>query len=86
MEHVTPSKLRTHLKTILNRINDDHEPVVVIRDKGRSVVILDADDYASIMETVYLTRNPVNADRLREGIRQHQTGQWKEIDVTAYLD
>ncbi len=86
MEHVTPSELRTHLKTILNRINDDHEPVVVIRDKGRSVVILDADDYASIMETVYLTRNPVNADRLREGIRQHQTGQWKEIDVTAYLD
>ena len=86
MEHVTPSELRTHLKTILIRINDDHEPVVVIRDKGRSVVILDADDYASIMETVYLTRNPVNADRLREGIRQHQTGQWKEIDVTAYLD
>ncbi len=86
MEHVTPSELRTHLKTILNRINDDHEPVVVIRDKGRSVVILDADDYASIMETVYLTRNPVNAERLREGMRQHQTGQWKEIDVTAYLD
>lgn len=86
MEHVTPSELRTHLKTILNRINDDHEPVVVIRDKGRSVVILDADDYASIMETVYLIRNPVNAERLREGMRQHQTGQWKEIDVTAYLD
>lgn len=86
MEHVTPSELRTHLKTILNRINDDHEPVVVIRDKGRSVVTLDADDYASIMETVYLTRNPVNAERLREGMRQHQTGQWKEIDVTAYLD
>jgi antitoxin YefM len=86
MESVTPSELRAHLKTILNRVNDDHKPVIVARGKGRSVVMLDADDYASLMETFYLTRNPVNAARLLEGMRQHQAGQYKEIDVTPYLD
>lgn len=86
MESITPSQLRIHLKTILNRVNDDHEPVMVVRGKERSVVILDANDYDSLIETFYLTRNPVNAERLREGMRQHQTGQCKEIDVTPYLD
>jgi antitoxin YefM len=86
MEHVTPSELRTHLKTILNRVNDNREPVVVVRGKGRSVVMLDAGDFDSLMETFYLTRNPVNAERLREGMRQHQSGQYREIDVTPYLD
>ena len=86
MESLTPRELRPPLKTILNRDNDDHEPVIVARGKGRSVVMLDADDYESLMETFSLTRNPVNAARLREGIRQHQAGQYKEIDVTPYLD
>jgi antitoxin YefM len=48
--------------------------------------MLDADDYHSLMETFYLTRNPVNAERLRKGMRQHQSGQYREIDVTPYLD
>lgn len=86
MESVTPSELRTHLKTILNRVNDNHEPVIVARGKGRSVVMLDVNDYESLMETFYLTRNPVNASRLQEGMRQHLAGQHKEIDVTPYLD
>lgn len=86
MEQIKPSELRTHLKTILNRVNDDHEPVTVVHGKGRSVVMLDADDYHSLMETFYLTRNPVNTERLRKGMRQHQSGQYREIDVTPYLD
>ena len=86
MESITTSQLRTHLKTILNRVNDNHEPVIVVRGKERAVVMLDAEDYDSLMETFYLTRNPVNASRLREGMRQHQAGQYKEIDVTPYLD
>ncbi|MDS4022260.1 MAG: type II toxin-antitoxin system prevent-host-death family antitoxin [Candidatus Competibacter sp.] len=86
MEHVTPSALRAHLKAILDRVNDDREPVIVVRGKGRSVVMLDAGDYDSLVETSYLTRSPANAERLREGMRQHQAGQYKEIDVTPYLD
>ena len=43
MEQIKPGELRTHLKTILNRVNDDHEPVTVVHGKGRSVVMLDAE-------------------------------------------
>ena len=86
MEHINACELCANLNAILNRVNDDHEPVIVMHGEGRSVVLMDGEDYDSLMETLYLTRSPANAERLREGMRQHQTGQWKEIDVAAYLD
>jgi hypothetical protein len=40
---------------------------------------MDAEDYRSLMETFHLLRSPDNAARLREGMRQHQTGVKKEM-------
>ena len=86
METITASDLRANLKSVLDRVNDDHEPVTVPRGPGRSVVILDAEDYASIIETLHLVRSPRNAERLREGMAQHQAGRITEINVAPYLD
>ncbi len=86
MEQLTASEFRSNLKTLLDRVNDNHEPLSIRRARGRAVVVVDADDYESILETLYLVRNPANAERLRRGMDQHQEGQRKEIDVTPYLD
>ena len=86
MENLTTSEFRSKLKAVLDLINDSHEPVSIRRAGGRSVVVMDADDYASIMETLHLVRNPANAEWLQEGIRQHRQGEKKEIDVTPYMD
>jgi antitoxin YefM len=86
MELITTSDLRANLRAVLDRVDDDHEPVAIRRGQGRGVVILDADDYASLVETLHLVKNPKNAERLREGMAQHRAGQVREIDVAAYLD
>ena len=86
MENLTASEFRSRLKAVLNRVNDNHEPVSIRRSGGRTVVVMDGGDYASIMETLHLVRNPANAERLQEGMRQHREGKSKEIDVTPYLD
>jgi antitoxin YefM len=86
MEHVTTSQLRGNLKKVLDRVNSDHVPVSVARTGGREVVLVDGDDYRSIMETLHLVRSPANAERLEEGMRQHREGQRNVIDVEAYLD
>lgn len=86
MEHIRVDELEKKLKSIFNRVSDDQEPISVIIDEGREVVIVDADEYNSLMETFYLLRSPANAERLREGIRQYNEGQRKTIDVEAYLD
>ncbi|GAB6042321.1 type II toxin-antitoxin system Phd/YefM family antitoxin [Endothiovibrio diazotrophicus] len=86
MENLTTSEFRNNLKRVLDRVNDDHEPVAVRRGRGRAVVVMDAADYASIVETLYLVRSPANAERLAKGMEQHRKGERKEIDVAAYLD
>lgn len=86
MNQITANEMRTHFTTIFDRVNQNHEVVSVVRNENQSVVLLDAEDYNSLMETLYLLPNPVNAERLRIGIEQHRQGQYREIDVKAYLD
>lgn len=86
MENLTASEFRSRLRAVLDLVNDNREPVSIRRSGGRAVVVMDANDYASIIETLHLVRNPANAERLQEGMRQHREGKNKEIDVTSYLD
>ena len=86
MQHVTLKKLQQNFETFFAHVTDDREPLAISVDENRSVVVLDLDDYNSLIETMYLLSNPVNAERLREGMKQHREGKRKEIDVTAYLD
>lgn len=71
---------------IFERVLKNHEVISVRKESAQEIVILDAKEYNSLIETLYLLSNPVNANRLREGILQHKKGQVREIDVTTYLD
>lgn len=55
MELVKTSDLRANLRSVLDRVNDDYEPVVIRRGHGRGVVILDAGDDVILVETLHLS-------------------------------
>ena len=86
MEEISTHEIETNLTGVFNRVNQNHEVILVVRNESQSVILLDAHDYNSLLETLYLLQNPANAERLRKGIEQHRQGQYKEIDVTTYLD
>lgn len=75
MEHLSATDLRNNLKAVLDRLNTDRAPISIGRADGREVVLLDGEDYRSMLETLYLVQNPANAERLKLGMRQHQEGQ-----------
>jgi antitoxin YefM len=76
----------TQFPAIVDRVLKNHEIISVQKSPEQEFIILDAKEYNSLIETLYLLSSPANADRLREGIAQHQQGLIKEIDVKAYLD
>ena len=86
MKHITMNELQNNLSTIFDRVAHHHEVISVAQDSEHAVVLLDANEYESLLETLYLSQHPVNAERLRQGIEQHGQGEVKEINVTAYLD
>jgi antitoxin YefM len=79
MKSTTASHLRNHLAATLDRVAEDHEPVVVTREGGKPAVVLIAlDDYASLEETRHLLRSPANARRLLTSVKALEAGMGVE--------
>lgn len=74
---MTYTALRKMLAETLDRVNEDHAPVLVTRQKGKSAVLMGYDDFESIQETLYLIQSPRNAERLQEAIDQLRRGKGK---------
>lgn len=75
MDAITYSSARKRLVETMERVCDNHEPIIVTRRNARPVVMMSLDDFNAIEETAYLLRSPANAERLRESIKQAEAGQ-----------
>ena len=77
MRVVNYSDFRNNLAQSLNAVNDDREIVVVSRTKGKNVVVMDLDEYNAIQETLHLTSNATNRQRLTESLQEMHAGTFK---------
>jgi antitoxin YefM len=76
MDSITYTAARANLAATMDRVCEDHEPVIVTRNE-QSVVMMSLEDYNSLEETAYLLRSPKNAMRLLEGIAALESGRGK---------
>ncbi|MDW7711091.1 MAG: type II toxin-antitoxin system prevent-host-death family antitoxin [Deferrisomatales bacterium] len=74
MEAIPYTRLRSNLAKEMDRVCDDHAPIIVTRKSSRSVVMIALDDYEALEETAYLLRNPENARRLLESVAELERG------------
>jgi antitoxin YefM len=81
MDAVSYSELRRKLKAHMDRVCDDHAPLLVTRQNGEPVVLLSLAEYEELDETSYLLRSPANAERLRRGIADANAGRLIEHDL-----
>ncbi len=78
MDAISYTAARANLAATMNRVCDDHEPLIITRNSEQSVVMMSLDDYKALEETAYLLRSPKNAQRLLASIAQLDAGQGKE--------
>lgn len=81
MDAITYSAARANLAKTMDRVCDDHEPLIITRNGQQSVVMLSLDDYQALEETAYLLRSPANAKRLLSAASQLAAGQGVERDL-----
>lgn len=81
MQAITYSEARQDLKNIMDEACNNHEPVLITRRKGESVVLLSLEDYESIVESEYLLSSPVNAARLMQSLEEARSGKRTPIDA-----
>jgi antitoxin YefM len=62
--HLTYTRARQSLASLLDRVTKDREIVVIQRRGSEDVAMISADELSSLTETAYLLRSPQNAERL----------------------
>jgi antitoxin YefM len=60
---------------------DDKVPVFITRKNGQRVALVDADEYESLVETLYLFRSPANAALLLEAFERSERGEGKVMTI-----
>ena len=78
MEAITYTNARQNLAKTMEKVCQDHSPVIITRKKNDSVVIMSLEDYKALEETAYLLRSPKNMRRLIESISQLENGNGTE--------
>jgi len=53
MQHISYSEARNGLKSLCDEVRESHQPALITR-KGGDVVLLAAEDWESIQETLHL--------------------------------
>lgn len=78
MDAITYTAVRANLASTMDRVCNDHEPLIITRNREQSVVMLSLEDYKALEETAYLLRTPANAERLLTAIAQLNANQGTE--------
>lgn len=81
MDAITYSAARAKLADTMDRVCDDHEPIIITRNGQQAVVMMVLEDFKALEETSYLLRSPRNAQRLLESIAALESGKGLVRDI-----
>lgn len=75
MDTLSYSAFRSHLAGTLDKVNDDHKPILITRQNGKPAVVMSLEDFQAYEETAYLMASPKNAERLNKAIAEIEAGR-----------
>ena len=80
MRATTASDFRKNLAEELDRVENDREPLIIVRTGGKSAAVLvSLDFYNSLTETDYLLSTPANREQLMKSIKEYEDGKVVEV-------
>ena len=82
MEAISYTNARSNLAKTMEKVCEDHDPVIITRRNENSVVMMSLEDFQALEETAYLLRSPKNARRLLESIAQLESDGGTERELT----
>ena len=81
MNAITYTDLRQNLKTYMDKVIHDNDPLIITRKNNENVVLLSIGEYNSLVETNYLLSSQANAEHLKKSIAQHRAGKTKAMEL-----
>lgn len=79
MTTFTASEARANLYRLIDQAAESHQPIH-ISGKRRGAVLISAEDWQSIQETLYLLAVPGMRESIKEGMAESLEDSAKELD------
>lgn len=81
MDAISYTAARANLAKTMEKVCNDHAPVIITRKSEAPVVMVSLEDYQAMEETAYLLRSPANARHLLESIAELEAGKGSEREL-----
>tara|TARA_B110000967_G_C18425154_1_gene335769 strand:- start:25 stop:378 length:354 start_codon:yes stop_codon:yes gene_type:complete len=78
MDAISYTSARANLASTMEKVCNDHSPIIITRKSENPVVMMSLEDYQAMEETTYLLRSPANARQLLESIAELEAGNGVE--------
>ena len=81
MDATSYTVVRANLAKTMEKVCNDHAPVIITRKRESPVVMISMEDFQAMEETAYLLRSPANARRLLESIAELEAGSGTQREL-----
>lgn len=81
MDAISYTAARKNLAKTMDRVAEDHTPVIITRQNGAAAVLMSLEDFNAYEETAYLMRSPANAARLTKAVADVADGRVTERNL-----
>jgi len=81
MEAISYTAARANLANTMEKVCNDHAPIIITRKSESPVIMMSLEDYEAMEETTYLLRSPTNARLLLESIAELEEGDGVEREL-----
>ncbi|WP_069790945.1 type II toxin-antitoxin system Phd/YefM family antitoxin [Cyanobacterium sp. IPPAS B-1200] len=81
MQIIDHRHLKENLTTVIDEISEKHQPVCLQLSDSVKAIVLSEEDYNSMVETLYLLSNPVNAEKLLQAVNRtpDSATPWQQV-------
>lgn len=85
MNAISYTAARENLATTMDKVCEDHAPIIITRNRNQAVVMMSLADFEALEETAYVLKNPRNAKRVMSAIGQLDAGMGieRKVDLDA---
>lgn len=80
MTAVSISHARENLFPLVRRVNEDHVVIEIVARNGHNAILMSAEDYDSLQETLYLFSTRANAAHILRGLAEARDGRAEPTD------
>lgn len=81
MKLLNYTEARNGLAEAMRHTVEDKDPITITRNGLGAVVMMDEQEYYSMIETLHLLSTPANAERIRRGLAEYDKGNFQEREL-----